>query len=257
MKLVRFELVDQPGLQRSGLIYDERIYETDGEKAIGVHELGKIRLFAPVGPVAGFRVFERTEHGHLTYHHAHPSNIYGPLGELEMPATADGLDFDAHVCAVIQDSGTAIEPSEAEGFVLGYSLALVFRDPNAVDADRAQGGTGALGSDLGAFLGPYLTTPEDLKDSQSETDKSVYVFPYRIKVNGELVDEGVFSADPGIAGLLPIATRLSRTFPSELVAWPRLVKPELEFTTLGRPLLPSDRVAFEVEGLGTLVALVG
>lgn len=254
MKLVRFELVEAPGRARSGLIYEERVYETDGEKAIGIHELGKVRLFPPVGPVAGFRVFQSVADG-LTYHYRHPQ-VLGPLSEVEMPAEVDGLDFDAHVCAVLQDGGTQIDPTEAKGFVLGYTLALTFRIPSVQEEDRARGGEGTLGLDAGSVLGPYLVTPEDLTEFTLPQDERVLSFGYEIRVNNDTVASGNVHLDPGIDRLLPLASRYSRVYPSEALAWPKLEKPELEFSELGRLLLPSDRVALTVDSLGTLVAKI-
>jgi hypothetical protein len=66
----------------------------------------------------------------------------------------------------------------------------------------------------------------------------------------------VLTTDPGVDVLLPQVTRFSRVYPSEVIAWPKAVLPDLDFSTFGRRLLPTDRVAFEAEGLGTLVALV-
>lgn len=254
MKLVRFELLEAPGRARSGLIYEERVYETDGEKAIGIHELGRVRLFAPVGPVAGFRVFQTLPDG-LTYHHRHP-HVSGPLAEIEMPSEVDGLDFDAHVCAILQDGGAQVDPLEAKGFVLGYTLALAFRIPSVQSQDLEAGGTGALGRDAGTVIGPYLVTPEDLTEFSLPTDDRVLAFGYEIRVNNEAVASGSVKLDPGIDGLLPTASRYSHVYPSEALAWPKLEKPELEFSDLGRLLLPSDRVALIVDGLGTLVAKI-
>jgi hypothetical protein len=254
MKLVRFELLEAPGRARSGLIYEERVYETDGEKAIGIHELGRVRLFPPVGPVAGFRVFEALGDG-LTYHHRHPQ-VLGPLSEIEMPSQVDGLDFDAHVCVVLQDGGTQIDPHEAPGFVLGYTLALAFRIPSVVAEDREAGGSGAPGRDAGTVIGPFLVTPEDMTEFSLPGNERILAFGYEMKVNADVVASGQVLLDPGLDRLLPFASAYSRVFPSEALAWPKLEKPELEFSELGRLLLPSDRVSLTVDGLGTLVAKI-
>ncbi|MBX3110784.1 MAG: fumarylacetoacetate hydrolase family protein [Fimbriimonadaceae bacterium] len=261
MKLVRFELAGQPGLARSGIFHDNRVYETDGEKAVGIHDPGAYRLLAPIGQAAALRVFHTvTDSGgdrYLTYGHRHPGLVHGPLSEIEMAPDVDGLDFDVHVAAVVQASGMAVEQGEASSFLLGYTLLVSFYVPGVVEDDVMRGGTGAPGRDVGAAMGPFIVTPEEISEYLVSGEQDVYAWPWEVRVEDEVLAGGVVETWPGFSPLVAQSTLVGSVVAGEVLAWPALPKPTLDESSLGRLLLPSERVTFNVEGLGSLVAKVG
>ena len=261
MKLVRFELAEQPGLARSGIFHDNRVYETDGEKAVGIHDPGAYRLLSPIGQAAALRVFETVTDGagerYLTYGYRHPGLVRGPLAEIEMAPEVDGLDFDVHIAAVVQDSGIAVEPGEAAGFLLGYTLLLSFNVPAVVEDDKLRGGSGAPGRDAGMAMGPFIVTPEEISDYLVSGEQDVYAWPWEVRVDDDVVAGGVVETWPGFSQLVAQSTLVGHVVAGEVFAWPALPKPALEESAVGRLLLPSDRVTFNVEGLGSLNVRVG
>lgn len=261
MKLVRFELLDSPGEIRSGLVYGERVYETDGDQAKGIHEFGQVRLFAPIGAVPSLRIFELTRGDDgaefARYSYGNPRNIQGPLAEIPVLADSEGLDLDLHVAAVVQDSGTQVLPDEAARFVLGYTIYARFYIPSVVQAELSAGLTPIEGYDVGGAIGPFLVTPEDVAEYALSSERLAFAFPYELKVNQDLVAKGVWEALPGLDHLLAACTRIGTVNAADLIAWPRIPIPPLEETELGRPLLPSDRVSITIEGIGTLVVRLG
>ncbi len=261
MKLVRFELVEQPGVHRSGIFHDNRVYETDGEKAVGIHEPSAYRLLSPIGTATGLRIFETVNDGagnrYLTYSHRHPGLVRGPLSEVEMSPDVDGLDFDVHVAAVVQATGMAVDEAEAPGFLLGYTMLVAFNVPAVVVDDQMRGGTGAPGRDAGMLMGPFLVTPEEIAEYLVSGEQDVYAWPYEVRVDDDVVAAGVVETWPGFSSLVVQSTLVGAVTAGEVMAWPALPKPPLEETTFGRLLLPSDRVSCIVEGIGTLVGKVG
>jgi 2-keto-4-pentenoate hydratase/2-oxohepta-3-ene-1,7-dioic acid hydratase in catechol pathway len=257
MKLVRFELLDSPGQMRSGLVYDERVYETVGDQAAGIHDLGRVRFHAPVGAIPALRIFEMTKTATgdetATYRYLHAGNVFGPLSEIAVPEGVVGLDFDVYVAAVMQDQGTQIDPAEATGFILGYTLMAVMIVPSLVEAELADGHAPVMGQDVATVIGPFLVTAEDVAEYALQGDRAAFAWPYEITVNQDQVASGTFESVPGMDRLLAAATQTGRVFPAEIIAWPKVNKPALEFTDLGRELVAGDRVKISFEGLGVLV----
>ncbi|MBS1707339.1 MAG: fumarylacetoacetate hydrolase family protein [Armatimonadetes bacterium] len=261
MKLVRFELIEQPGLARSGIFHDNRVYETDGDKAVGIHEPSAFHLLSPLGQATAVRVFETVADGagerYLTYGYRHPGLVKGPISEIEMAPDVDGLDFDVHVAAVVSASGMSVEEQEAAGFLLGYTLVIAFNVPAVVEDDQMRGGSGAPGRDAGMVMGPFIVTPEEISDYLVAGETDVYAWPFQVRVGEEVVAGGIVEAWPGFSTLVAQSTLVGAVAAGEVLVWPALPKPSLDTSALGRLLLPSDRVTFMVEGLGTLVAKVG
>ena len=260
MKLCRFVLNDAPEHARSGVYHDGKVYETDGERAIGIHEPGKISLLPPLGTPPAARVFieYRRPDGDvgLTYRFQNVASIAGPNGEVAMPPALIGLDFDLHVVGVVSEKAESVERHEGASFVLGYALMIVLYDPEMADQERALGLPMGPVYDVGGALGPFLTTPEDLAEFTVGTDTTSFEWRYRIKVNDAEVATGVQTGEPAFAELLHIVSDRRPIFPGEVLAWPAIKKPLLSDSPLGRPLIETDRIEAVVDGLGTLVVRI-
>ncbi|HXH61954.1 MAG TPA: fumarylacetoacetate hydrolase family protein [Fimbriimonadaceae bacterium] len=260
MKLCRFVLNQAPDQARSGIYHEGKVYETDGERAIGIHEPGSVSLLPPLGTPPGIRVFEfhRATVGDraLSYRFQNTTGLYGPNSDVEIISASTAVDFDVHVVGTVADTAQAVDPGEAPSFALGYGLMLVFYDADMAQDERTQSIPIGPSHDLGCVIGPYLTTPEDLTEFTVGSDPTNFAWNLSMKVNETAVAKA--SVEPGIAfsDLLSFVTRIRTVQAGEVLAWPAFDKPALEDSPLGRGLVAEDRVEVTVDGLGTLVARI-
>ncbi len=255
MKLCRFELRADLGVVRSGILHEDRLYETDGQNAIGVHELDAIRLLPPLGLPPTLRLFETFQDPDgargLTYHFANPTRIYGPLSRIPLPDSLGEIDFEVRVATTITEAGSQIEEAEAERFLLGMTILLVLRATDLAEREAARGSAPGPSYDVGFGLGPFLVTPEDLR-AQGGADVTRYRWPFRVQVNDEVLGEGDEEAPCSFADMLTLASATGMVLPGELLASPPLLAPSMR-RKLDRGLLPGDKVRARVQGLDVLV----
>ena len=163
MKLFRFELKAEPGTSRSGMVFNGRIYETEGGEAVGVHEPDAVRPLSPV-PVAGSVRFFRTqnqppgEEPDPAFFYGNPAAIVGASTVVNVPAHLGSLTFEAYLAAVVVAGGYDIPEEEADDHVLGITMMIALVDRAAMRTDSLFGRS----HDLGLGLGPVVTTPDEL-----------------------------------------------------------------------------------------------
>jgi 2-keto-4-pentenoate hydratase/2-oxohepta-3-ene-1,7-dioic acid hydratase in catechol pathway len=260
VKLCRFVLKDAPDQARSGIYHEGKVYETDGERAIGIHDPGTLSLLTPLGTPPAIRVFSayRRSNGEeaLSYRFCNVTGLAGPLGEIAVNVGAHELDFDVHVVGIVGEDAEGIEPHEAASFVLGYALLLQLYDPDMAADERAHDAPDGPSHDFGGALGPYLTTPDELVDFTVGSDPTSFGWNYRVRVNDVEVAHG--SEDGGLpfAALLGFSSASRAVHAGEVIGWPAFRKPMLSETALGRQLFSADKIEVTVDGLGTLVARV-
>lgn len=256
MKLCRFELIESPGDIRSGLYFDGRFYETDGQNAIGIHDPGQVRLYPPLGQPPAIRLFDQAfdQDGRAWtyYSYTNPTVLHGPNSEVTLPESGDKWDFEVRVCGVIGARGEQIDPIEAPTFVLGYALMIVMTTPDTALEARL-GGMAAIQRDFAISVGPFLVTPDELAEAAGEAPLS-FRWRYEIWVNDVVVAKGINESALSFADLLGIASQNHQVQPGEILAWPPLEKQPIDLTALGRTILPTDKVQVKTEALGILVA---
>ncbi len=264
MKLCRFDVINRPGdLPRSGVYHEGKVYETDGQNAIGVHDPANIQFLCPIGRPPIVRCFESYQAGPgehaLSYFFMNPSLLKGPDGTIEIPPTVENLDLEVRVFGVSQDNGLMIEPAEADGFLLGYGFMVVLVDRELAGSSMevsSEHWTSAR--DVGAFVSPFVVTPEELTVQLVRESKSKFAWNYEISVSGEAIaDKETFESDYAFSDLLYFASRRSSLSTGEVVTWPLLPKPEIEMSRLGRYLIPGDTLKVVVEGLGAITGRIG
>jgi 2-keto-4-pentenoate hydratase/2-oxohepta-3-ene-1,7-dioic acid hydratase in catechol pathway len=172
VKLCRFELKSNPGEIRSGIVYNGKVYETDGSEPVAIHEADAVRPLAPTGTPSSLRVFrtpdEPTED--LFYTYANPNSLIGASQIVPEPEYSGALDFEAYIAVVIASDGHKIPVEEADGYILGYTLVnfLVTRDVER--AEKAAGMGPGRSYDLAAAIGPVLTTPDEMEEVIVDSD---------------------------------------------------------------------------------------
>ncbi|MCW5938838.1 MAG: fumarylacetoacetate hydrolase family protein [Fimbriimonadaceae bacterium] len=257
VKLCRFELTASPGETRSGLFYDGRVYETDGESAIGIHDPSSIRLQCPIGRPSAVRFFDLLtgEFGEplLTYSYLHPSSLVRPLGEIPLSESSGPVGLDVRVCAVVQEEGRLVERAEAERHILGYSILANVVDLDGFEKAQRSGRGLTPARDQGSFFGPFVVTPDELTEAMSGDDRTRFTWTLKIAINRQTIFESTQAQAVSAADVLAAGSVFRPWEPGEIAAFPALEVPDLSETPLGRPLAPTDHLAVTVEPLGTLV----
>lgn len=260
MKLCRFELESSPGQIRSGVFHDGKVYETDGSNAIGIHELSAVRFAPPIGQPPSIRIFEdgfdQFGQSMLSFRYLNPTTLLSPGAEVEMSPDATGLELGIHIGIAIGDTGKQIEVSEAEGFVLGYMVVVSLNDQTLIERDKEGGFTGASGYDAGLVMGPFLTTSEELTEHRASSDPTDFKWSVELQINGESIWIGEHHIGLTFSEMVSYASRSAAVVPGDVIALPAVRIPALTESTLGRSLLPSDKVLVRVAGLGALTATI-
>ena len=262
MKLCRFELKSTPGEIRSGLVYSGKIYETDGEQSIAVHEAEDVRPLSPVGKPPSIRFFRMTdgrmptttEDGLPLYFHGNGSSIYGPSQSIPKPPTVAHLDFEPYLIAVIGSDGFNIPVENGDDYILGYTLALmvVSRDLMREEMDQRTGFGRSY--DIGGVIGPVITTPDDLEESiTEEVPARKYGLSVVTRINSVESGRGHLSELPfSFAQLVAAASDVGPVRSGDLLAiGPIATSNEPVFLDSG------DDVQVSVENLGTLSLKIG
>lgn len=258
MKLLRFELASAPGYTRSGIVHGGKVYETDGEKAIGVHEWSDVVPFLPTGQPPSYRMFRlgdedevwlRDEKSRPGYFYLNPATLIPPNRALSMPLFTDDLGYEPQLCAVIATGGAGIGVEEADAFILGLTVANTF-----VARDLARGDSSARARDFSTALGPFLTTPEELDDVVIDDSRGRrYRLDAVIRVNGEEVGrENLGELPYTFAELASYASETCGLQPGDLIG----MGPIGLAGSKRLHLEAGDEVHVNVERLGALVTRI-
>ncbi|MDK3160965.1 fumarylacetoacetate hydrolase family protein [Kamptonema cortianum] len=264
MKLCRFELVDAPGEQRSGIFHEGNIYETDGQMAAGIHDLSRVQFLSPVGRPLAIRVFESFSpipgEWDLTYFFMNPTLIRGTNESISIPPSIEKLDFEIRLAAILQDGALMVDASEADKMILGYTFLLVFID-KTVGYEDTQGvvsSTWTPSHDVGAFIAPFVVTPEELNERMIRESRTNFQWSYKIYVNDELLPgPSEYAFDPSMSDLMVIGSQRSALTSGEIITWPPLPLDDISTTPLGRYLIPGDEVRVVIDGLGAINGKIG
>jgi 2-keto-4-pentenoate hydratase/2-oxohepta-3-ene-1,7-dioic acid hydratase in catechol pathway len=170
-----------------------------------------------------------------------PSAIIGPGEQIVIPAGAGRVFPELELCVVIGRETTNVSAADALDAVFGYTIIL---DVTARQFGASQNllATRCVrkGFDTFAPLGPWLVTRDEVADPQR--------LGLRLTVNGEVVQaastDGMIN---GVADLVSYLSRVTTLYPGDLIATGNPDAPEFQ-----RPLAPGDRLAAEIEGIGTL-----
>lgn len=262
MKLCRFELKSTPGEIRSGLVYSGKIYETDGEQSIAVHEAEDVRPLSPVGKPPSIRFFRMTdgrmpvtsEDGLPLYFHGNGSSIYGPSQSIPKPPTVAHLDFEPYLIAVIGSDGFQVPVENGDSYILGFTLALMVVSRDLMREEMEQRTGFGRSFDIGGVIGPVITTPDDLEESITEEVPALkYGLSVITRVNSVEIGRGHISELPfSFAELVAAASDVGPIRSGDLLAiGPIATSTDMTFLDSG------DDVQVSVENLGTLSLKIG
>jgi 2-keto-4-pentenoate hydratase/2-oxohepta-3-ene-1,7-dioic acid hydratase in catechol pathway len=239
------------------------------------HELGEVRLLAPIEPatIRDFSVFEQHVEGvvrnggpdvevpEVWYespfcYFSNPHALTGPGDEIPVPPGCVDLDFELEVAAVIGRAGRDLHPHDAGAHIAGYTI---FNDWSARDLQLAEMRLGlgpCKGKDFANTLGPWIVTADEL---EGHRDGDRLDLELRAEVNGrEIGGDSLASMAWSFEELVAYASRGTWVRPGDVLGsgtcgggcllelWGRRGREGLP------PLAPGDEVALHVEGIGTL-----
>lgn len=231
VKLCRFERVAEPGSVCSGIVYGDKVYETDGANAIAVHGVEDVRLLSPIGSAPSVRFYDRR----LGFSYLNPQ-ILGNPGE-PMPLL-DEAGWMPCLALVVGGAGMGFTTREADDAALGFALGAVLRSP-FTDSARAL--------DAGYVIGPALTTPEELDDRAILGDQGKQ-FELRFSaVRNEQPLEGLKKVDLPytVAEVIAHASSSCAIVPGDLI----MISLADEFLPAGH----GDKIEIRADVLGLLV----
>lgn len=250
MKLCRFELKTEPGSIRSGIVYGGKVYETDGATATAIHEADAIRPLSPTGQPPSLRIFRGPVGAEeILFAYGNPNCLVGPSQTVTVPDSVGLLDVEPYLGVVIGGDGQNVEEEDAESLVLGYTLVMFLVARDIERHERAAGFGLARSYDIGAAIGPALTTPDELVDSALGTGRS-----FRFGLEAVLRINGVESRRGNVEDIpYAIGTMISAS--SEhcpLRSGDILCAGPIVESTGAEALTPGDELVLSVENLGTL-----
>jgi 2,4-diketo-3-deoxy-L-fuconate hydrolase len=170
------------------------------------------------------------------------NSVIGPADEIEVPAAATKIDYEAELGVVIGTVCRAVSEADALSHVAGY---MCMNDVSARDLQFSSS-QWTRGKAIDTFLptGPYLTTADEIDDPQS--------LSIRCLIGDEVMQDSstsrmVFS----VAELISFVSQTLTLVPGDLIATgtPAGVGFAREPS---RYLRDGDGVSVEIEGLGRL-----
>ena len=207
MKLCRFDLASSPGTARTGIVYEGKVYETEGANPIGVHDWTEARLLSPVGQPPSFRLFPTLPADGLSeafdFRYLNPNAIAGPLGVI---AVSPGMELSCIPClgAVVAGGGASISIAQADEVLLGLTLVNVFYQ----SSEKSLNELPPWAFDAGTAVGPALTTPDELDENVIDVANGrSYDFEIALSLNDDVIfKKNVEQMGATIAQLLSFAS---------------------------------------------------
>ena len=190
----------------------ETLKKIDEEKLV-THHINDVNLLAPISnpnslrDAYAFRQHVETSRKNRglemikefdefpVFYFSNHNAIHGPQDEIKcMPSHFEKLDFELEIAIVIGKEGRNLKANEASSYIAGY---MIMNDVSArgLQMKEMKLNLGpAKGKDFASVIGPYLVTPDEIKDKL--IDKAEYGSIYDLKMscflNNQLVSEGNF-----------------------------------------------------------------
>ena len=107
--------------------------------------------------------------------------ISGPNDDIIIPKDSKKVDWECEIGVCLKEDAYQIKENESEKYIGGYFLA---NDVSARDFQLEKSGQFIIGKSSPSFgpVGPYLVTPDEIKDAQNLKMKTV--------VNGKIMQDG-------------------------------------------------------------------
>ena len=122
------------------------------------------------------------------FYFSNPSALYGHGEAIPYPRETKELDFELEFAVVIANGGSDISEEDGNNYIAGYTIC---NDWSARDLQREEMAMNlgpAKGKDFASSFGPYLVTPDELRDAWDENGK--LNLRMTCHVNGKLISDG-------------------------------------------------------------------
>ena len=190
----------------------ETLKKIDEEKLV-THHINDVNLLAPIPnpnslrDAYAFRQHVETSRKNRglemikefdefpVFYFSNHNAIYGPQDEIKcMPSHFEKLDFELEIAIVIGKEGRNLKANEASSYIAGY---MIMNDVSArgLQMKEMKLNLGpAKGKDFASVIGPYLVTPDEIKDKLIDKGEhgSIYDLKMSCFLNNQLVSEGNF-----------------------------------------------------------------
>jgi fumarylacetoacetate (FAA) hydrolase len=191
------------------------------------------------------------------FYFSNHNSITGPFDQVRRPKASQALDFELEIAAVIGTAGTDIPASRADEYIAGY---MVMNDWSARDLwmkETKMNLGPAKGKDFATTLGPYLVTPDELRDKKIDrSDKgSVYDLQMIGRINGQETSRGNWKdMHFTFAQMIERASADVQLYPGDVIGSGTVGTGCLLELTKGQGpwLEPGDVVELEIERLGVI-----
>ncbi len=272
MKLIRF---GEAGKEKTGVLinnkrydtsafgedYDERFFETNGlarlaefiETSNLLHVSDDIRLGCPIGRPSKIVCIGLNYSDHARETNATPppepviflkstTAIVGPNDDIIIPRDSLKTDWEVELALVISKKASYVDESDALNYVAGYVL---HNDVSEREFQLERSGTWDKGKGCDTFapIGPFLATPDEIKDPHN--------MRLWLKLNNKIMQDGntsnfIFN----IPHLIAYTSQFMTLLPGDVISTgtPAGVglgmKPNLY-------LKPGDVIELGIDGLGS------
>ena len=190
----------------------ETLKKIDEEKLV-THHINDVNLLAPIPnpnslrDAYAFRQHVETSRKNRglemikefdefpVFYFSNHNAIYGPQDEIKcMPSHFEKLDFELEIAIVIGKEGRNLKANEASSYIAGY---MIMNDVSArgLQMKEMKLNLGpAKGKDFASVIGPYLVTPDEIKDKLIDKGGhgSIYDLKMSCFLNNQLVSKGNF-----------------------------------------------------------------
>lgn len=122
------------------------------------------------------------------FYFSNPNALYGHKENIPYPDNTNELDFELEFAIIIANGGRNIKKEEADTYIAGYTIC---NDWSARDLQREEMQLSlgpAKGKDFATSFGPYMVTPDELKNDLDEYGK--LHLRMTCHVNDELISDG-------------------------------------------------------------------
>ena len=191
------------------------------------------------------------------YYYSNADAVMGP-GNIHIDNIfMNKLDFELEIAILIGKEGMNIDCREADNYIAGF---MIMNDFSARDLQMAEMKLNlgpAKGKDFATTIGPFLVTPDELKDQINQTEKGNQIsLKMECFINSKKISEdNLKNLSWTFAQIIERVSMGTRIFPGDVIGSGTCATGcflELNQTNDAQWLKKEDVIELKVESLGTL-----